>query len=85
MWAKVNIARFQKIVISNLAFASPDVTLFLRHVVNVNIADSSLDRSPPPFVVPREPLDDYVLLGRARCKVLLVEHTICNEPAYCKR
>ena len=81
VWAKVNIASFQRFAISSLAFAAPDVTVFLNHVVNVYTTASN-NGTFPPFVTPREPLDTQVLLGRACCKLLLLEHKFCNSPVY---
>jgi hypothetical protein len=66
VWAKVNIASFQRFAISSLAFAAPAVTVFLDYVVHVYTEDSQNDVFPP-FVTPREPLDNQILLGRARC------------------
>jgi hypothetical protein len=79
VWAEVNIASFQRFAISSLAFAAS--ASFLDYVVYVYTADSQNDTFPT-FVTPREPLDNHVLLGRARCKVLLLEHKFCNSPAY---
>ena len=37
VWAKVNIASFQRFAISSLAFTAPDVTVFLNHVAHVYV------------------------------------------------
>jgi hypothetical protein len=72
VWAKVNIASFQRFAISSLAFAAPAVTVFLDYVVHIYTADSHNDTFPP-FVMPREPLDNHVLL---------LEHKFCHSPTY---
>ena len=70
VWAKVNVASFQRFAISSLAFTAPDVTVFLHHVVHVYTEDSNNDTFPP-FVTPRESLDTHIL-----------EHKFCNCPVY---
>ena len=68
VWAKVNIARFQRFAISTIAFAVPDLNSFLGHTLNVYYYDCTNDVFPD-FTTPRQNLDSEVLLGRARCKV----------------
>jgi hypothetical protein len=76
VWAKINIARFQRLAISSIAFALPDVQLLLGHILTAYHTDMS-NNVFPPYVNPPQPLDDEVLLGRALCKVFLIECKTC--------
>ena len=80
LWAKINIARFQRLAISSIAFALPNVPRLLGHILGVYHQDMENDVFPQ-FTNPPEPLDDQVVLGRALCKVFILEHKTCLRHA----
>lgn len=53
VWAKINIARFQRLAISSIAFALPDVKRLLGHILSAYHTDMEKDMLPPYVVTPR--------------------------------
>jgi hypothetical protein len=80
LWAKINIARFQRLAISSIAFATPNVERLLGHILGVYHHDIENDVYPK-LTNPPEPLHDQVVLGRALCKVFIIEHKTCLRHA----
>ena len=80
VWAKIKIARFQRLAISSITFALPDVKRLLGHILSAYHTDMEndvfLQHNNPP-----QPLDDQVVLGRTLCKVLLIECKTCLRHA----
>ena len=51
VWAKINIARFQRLAISSIAFALPDVQRLLGHILSAYHTDMTNDVFPPSSTV----------------------------------
>jgi len=80
LWAKINIARFQRLAISSIAFAQPNVPSLLGYILGAYHRDMENDVFSK-FTNPSEPLNDQVVLGRALCKVFILEHKTCLRHA----
>jgi hypothetical protein len=70
LWSKINIARFQRLAISSIAFAKPNVPRLLGHILGVYHRDMENDVFPQ-FTNPPEPLENQVVIGRALCNLEL--------------
>jgi len=80
----VNIARFQRAAMYDIARLPMNFNIFMAHVEHEYHADCAT-RKFPALQRPPQPLDEQVIIGRALCNFFLFTHKLGNltrEPLY---
>ena len=72
LYGQRSISPVSNLAISSIAFALPEVKRLLGHILSAYHTDMENDVFPA-YTNPPQPFDDQVVLGRALCKVVLIE------------
>jgi len=73
----VNIARFQRAEMYDIARQPMHFSIFMAHVEHEYHVECT-NQLFPALQRPPQPLDEQIIIGRARCKHFLFEHKLGN-------
>jgi len=77
VWVLMNIARFQRAAMYDIARQPIHFDTFMAHVEYEYHVDC-INQQFPALQHPPQPLDEQIIIGRAHCKHFLFEHKIGN-------